>query len=77
MGDKYPKFKVAAVQASAILLDREATVSKACSLIEEAGKAGAKVIVFPEYYIPGPPVWYKFFSNGMGVNPDIAGFRAV
>jgi len=75
MGDKYPKFKVAAVQASAILLDREATVSKACSLIEEAGKAGAKVIVFPEYYIPGPPVWYKFFSNGMGVNPDIAGFN--
>lgn len=75
MGDKYLKFKVAAVQVAPVLLDREATVSKACNLIEEAGKAGAKVIVFPEYFIPGPPVWYKFFSNGMGVNPDIAGFN--
>ena len=57
MGDAFLKMKVAAVQAAPILLDREATVSKACRLIEEAGDEGAKVIGFPEGYIPAHPYW--------------------
>ncbi len=60
MGDEYPKFKVAAVQASPILLDREATVDKACDLIRDAGAKGARIIGFPENYIPTHPVWYSF-----------------
>ncbi len=61
MGDTFPKLKAAAVQAAPILLDREATVAKACRLIEEAGDSGAKVIGFPECYIPGHPYWYDFY----------------
>ena len=61
MGDTLPKLKAAAVQAAPILLDREATVAKACRLIEEAGDSGAKVIGFPECYIPGHPYWYDFY----------------
>ena len=61
MGDTFPKLKAAAVQAAPVLLDREATVAKACRLIEEAGDAGAQVIGFPECYIPGHPYWYDFY----------------
>jgi aliphatic nitrilase len=60
-GDSFPKFKAAAVQAEPVPLDREATVDKACSLIEEAGRNGAKVIAFPEGFIPGHPDWLYFY----------------
>ena len=61
MGDSYSKIKVAAVQAAPVFLNREATVDKACRLIREAGAAGAKVIGFPEGFIPGHPLWFHFF----------------
>jgi len=58
MGDKYPVVKVAAVQAASVFLDREGSTAKACKLIREAGKNGARVIGFPEGFIPAHPVWY-------------------
>ena len=58
MGDSYAKVKVAAVQAASVFLDRENSTKKACQLIREAGKNGARVIGFPEGFIPAHPVWY-------------------
>jgi nitrilase len=58
MGDEYGTVKVAAVQAASVFLDREASVEKACRLIREAGQHGARVIGFPEGFIPAHPVWY-------------------
>ena len=64
MGDIYPQCKVAAVQASSVFLDRVASVEKACRYIKEAGANGAKIIVFPECYLPGFPYWFYFYPAG-------------
>jgi aliphatic nitrilase len=56
--DNLPKYVAAAVQAAPIYLDREATIDKACELIEEAGNAGARLVVFPETWVPMYPWWH-------------------
>lgn len=74
------KYKVAAVQASSILYDREKSLEKAISLIEQAAKGGAQLAVLPESYIPGypyhiwmgSPMWYhelfkEWFLNSVEV----------
>ena len=53
----HPKFRVAAVQAAPVFLDLDASVDKAIGLIDEAAAAGARLIAFPETWIPGYP-WY-------------------
>src|SRR3954469_12350075 len=58
MGDSFGTVKVAAVQAASVFLDREGSMQKACRLIREAGKNGARIIGFPEGFIPAHPVWY-------------------
>jgi aliphatic nitrilase len=57
--DNLPKYVAAAVQAAPVYLDREATIDKACELIEEAGNAGARLIVFPETWVPMYPFWHS------------------
>jgi nitrilase len=49
--------KVAAIQAAPVYLDLERSLSKAISLINEAASLGAKLIVFPETWLPGYPAW--------------------
>lgn len=58
--------RVAAVQAEPVVLDLDATVGKACDLIAEAGRGGAKLIVFPELFVPtyiNGSVWGRGLSR--------------
>jgi nitrilase len=50
-------YRVAAVQASPVYLDSKATARKACELIREAACNGARLVAFPEVFIPGYPYW--------------------
>src|SRR6478672_13500860 len=52
-----PCFRAAAVQSSPVFLDAGATVEKAVALIREAASHGAKLVAFPEAYVPGYPYW--------------------
>ena len=57
------KIKVAAVQAGSVYrdapqyVDCKATLEKAIGLIEEAGRQGARLVVFSECFLPAYPHW--------------------
>jgi nitrilase len=57
-------FLVAAVQISPAFLDRDATVDRACQAIAEAGSRGARLVVFPEAFVPGYPLWVWCIAPG-------------
>jgi nitrilase len=57
MSRSYPRFKAAACHAAPVFLDSAKTADKACDLIAEAARNGAKLVVFPESFIPGFPLW--------------------
>jgi nitrilase len=53
----YPAFKAAAVHLAPVFLDLERTIDKVCSTIDEAARNGARLIVFPEAFVPAFPIW--------------------
>ncbi|MFL9924031.1 carbon-nitrogen hydrolase family protein [Herbaspirillum lusitanum] len=57
-----PIVKVAAMHAAPVYLDRAATLQKALALIAEAAAHGAQLVVFPESFIPGFPVWAALWA---------------
>lgn len=49
--------RIAIVQRPPALLDRERTIALAVDAVGEAAAAGARLIVFPEAFVPGYPAW--------------------
>lgn len=56
-----PRFlKIAVIQHAPVFLNLEESLEKACALIEQAADQGAELIVFPETWLPGYPVWLDY-----------------
>lgn len=64
----YPNYKVAVTQIAPVFLNLEASTEKACDYIKKAAEEGAKIIAFPEAYLPGYPYWIMYgdpFAYGL------------
>ena len=61
---------VAAIQATPVILDAEASVEKAAALVAEAAEQGAQLAVLPELFVPLFPsnAWAKSASSFGGFN---------
>ena len=85
------KIKVAATHLAPVYLDASATAEKVCRYIKEAAAQGVQLIVFPESFIPGFPLWpavsapihnhelfHTFVSSSIRVpGPEVAMICAV
>lgn len=60
MSENASNVKAAAVQAAPVLFDRDATVEKTCQLTRDAAEQGARLILFPEAFIPAYPRGFSF-----------------
>ncbi|HEY4670181.1 MAG TPA: carbon-nitrogen hydrolase family protein [Tepidiformaceae bacterium] len=69
MGEQFEDFTLAAVQAAPVYLDRDASIEKACRLIDEAGALGADLAVFGETWVSG-------YAN-FGAWPEHPAFRTA
>src|SRR2546428_12712892 len=56
---------VACVQAEPVILDRDATIEKLAAIAGEASDNGAKLLVFPEAFIPAYPssIWARALAG--------------
>ena len=53
--------RIAAAHSASILLDRDASIEKACDVIAAAASDGVELLCFPETYVPGFPYWINLY----------------
>jgi predicted amidohydrolase len=49
--------RVAVIQRPPVFLDRSATLENAVAAVREAAGREARLVVFPETFVPGYPAW--------------------
>ncbi|RAT98465.1 carbon-nitrogen hydrolase family protein [Brevibacillus sp. Leaf182] len=70
MSNPQQNVRVAVVQAASVIMDLEASTEKAVSLTLEAGEKGAKIVVFPEAFIPAYPRGLTFGTKVGSRSPE-------
>ncbi|TKI58727.1 carbon-nitrogen hydrolase family protein [Brevibacillus antibioticus] len=70
MSNPQQNVRVAVVQAASVIMNREASTEKAVSLTLEAGEKGAKIVVFPEAFIPAYPRGLTFGTKVGSRSPE-------
>ncbi len=65
--------KIAVVQQPPVYLDKARSIDRAVELVDEAGREGCGLIVFPEAWLPGYPtfVWRLPPGAGMGKTDEL------
>lgn len=56
---------VAAAHVSSVMLDKAASLEKACDMVAEAGRQGVELACFPETFLPGFPYWINLYAPGV------------
>jgi aliphatic nitrilase len=69
----HPKFRAAVVQAAPGFLDLDASIEKTVALIGEAAAQGARLVAFPEDWIPGYPWWVWLDAPAWGFRKGFVG----
>ena len=66
-------YRVAVVQHPPVALHRQKTLARGVELLEEAAAGGAKLVSFPETWVPGYPEWVWRLRPGddYGLSGDI------
>ncbi|MHB9287909.1 carbon-nitrogen hydrolase family protein [Halobacteriales archaeon Cl-PHB] len=54
------EIRVGAAQVAEVFMDAAATVEKDVAYIEEAGREGLDLLVFPEFHVAASPAWERF-----------------
>lgn len=63
IGSAEGEIKVCMVQKPPVYMNTALSVALACAWMEEAANAGADLMVFPETWLPGYPVWLDFAES--------------
>ncbi len=61
----HDKVKVAVAQKSPVFMNLDASVERAEAIIGEAGRAGARLLVFPEAWLAGYPYWTEGWDSSL------------
>lgn len=71
------KIRIGAAQISPRYFDKEAALEKTCRYIEEGGRLGLDLLVFPEVYFGGYPYWRGSVSTQRAAELGAAMIRSA
>jgi aliphatic nitrilase len=58
--------RLGAAQVAEVYLDREATIKKDRTFIQEAGELDVDLLVFPEFHVAASPYWFQYDDDFNG-----------